>query len=177
MLQSGITTQVDSKKVLHKNVKLELDEFASQEKIDEAMAVVNSLDFKPISFKLEVEYGWTKEALNRAEKLYKEWLVLQYNYPELSLAPSELIDEYWHMHILDTRKYMEDCQFVFGYYLHHYPYFGLTKDEPKEMLNQGFELTKKLYNYHFGHNELGLAEYKSASCGCRSGNGGSCRGH
>lgn len=158
-------------------LKLEVnsDEFVSQSKIDEAMSVIDSLDFKPISFKLEKEYGWSRESLDRAVPLYKQWLVLQLYYSELSFAPSELVDEYWHMHILDTRKYIEDCQFVFGYYLHHYPYFGLTEVENAETLKKGFDLTKRLYQHHFGHSSLGMGDYKTASCGCRSGNGGSCR--
>ena len=156
-------------------VDVDIKEFVSSEKMNEIMFIINSIDFTSINYKLENEYGWSKEALIRAETLYKEWLGLQVFYKDLSFAPSELVDEYWHMHILDTRKYMKDCQLIFGEYLHHYPYFGLTENEPKEMLDKGFELTKRLYHYHFGHNNLGLGEYKSASCGCRSGNGGSCR--
>jgi len=156
-------------------VEINDSQFVEQKKIDEVMIVINSIDFTSISYKLEKEYGWSKESLMRAEPLYKEWLSLQSVYKHLSFAPSELVDEYWHMHILDTRKYMEDCQFIFGEYLHHYPYFGLTKNEPKKMLDQGFKLTKKLYKHHFGHDNLGMGDYKSASCGCRSGNGGSCR--
>jgi len=151
------------------------EEFVSSENMDEVMFVINSIDFTSISYKLEKEYGWSKEALMRAEPLYRQWLGLQAFYKDLSFAPSELVDEYWHMHILDTRKYMEDCKLIFGEYLHHYPYFGLTENEPKEILDRGFKLTKKLYRHHFGHDNLGMGEYKSASCGCRSGNGGSCR--
>lgn len=36
-------------------------------------------------------------------------------------VPNKQIDEMWHEHILDTRKYSDDCQTVFGYYLHHTP--------------------------------------------------------
>lgn len=95
---------------------------------------------------------------------YKKWLIIHACYPELSTAPSEKLDEYWHMHILDTKKYMEDCQFVFGYYLHHYPYFGLEGD--KDNLNMGFELTRKLFQHHFGHDLVGVAN-PCASTSCR----------
>jgi len=158
------------------NGKLEIDgtEFVSQEKINEIMAVVNSLDFTPISFKLEAEYGWSKESLSLALPLYKQWLVLQASYESYSIAPSTFIDEYWHMHILDTRKYMEDCQLVFGEYLHHFPYFGLRNEQDAKELNEGFELTKKLYAHHFNVENLGDSA-KEAGCGRCSGGPSSCR--
>ncbi len=151
------------------------NEFVKQKEIEETMNLIDAISFDAVSFKLEKEYMWSREAINRALPLYKQWLALQKHYPHLSFAPSELVDEYWHMHILDTRKYMEDCALIFHKYLHHYPYFGLTQDENEDTLKDGFELTKKLYLYHFNHANLGMGDFKSAACGCRSGNGGSCR--
>ena len=113
-------------------ISIKEDEFVSQKNIQNTMDLLNSISFETISFKLEKEYMWSSEATCRALVLYKQWLALQKYYPNLSFAPSELVDEYWHMHILDTRKYMEDCALIFGEYLHHYPYFGLTEVE-----NQG----------------------------------------
>lgn len=156
-------------------ISIKEDEFVSQKNIQNTMDLLNSISFETISFKLEKEYMWSSEATCRALVLYKQWLALQKYYPNLSFAPSELVDEYWHMHILDTRKYMEDCALIFGEYLHHYPYFGLTEVENQDTLKEGFELTKKLYLHHFNHSNLGMHYYKSAACGCRSGNGGSCR--
>lgn len=156
-------------------ISISEDEFVSQKNIQNTMDLLNSISFETISFKLEKEYMWSSEATCRALVLYKQWLALQKYYPNLSFAPSELVDEYWHMHILDTRKYMEDCALIFGEYLHHYPYFGLTEVENQDTLKEGFELTKKLYLHHFNHSNLGMHDYKSAACGCRSGNGGSCR--
>ncbi len=31
------------------------------------------------------------------------------------------IDLFWHEHILDTKKYKQDCEMVFGRFLHHVP--------------------------------------------------------
>lgn len=146
-----------------------------QSAIDSIMNRVNELDFTPHGYKLQKEYGWSQEKINHTIGLYKEWLVLQVLYEYLSFAPSELIDEFWHVHILDTRKYLNDCNVIKGEFIHHYPYFGLTEQENETVLESGFELTKKLYMHHFGHCELGYKDEMSASCGCRSGNGGSCR--
>ena len=59
--------------------------------------------------------------------------------------------------------------------IHHYPYFGLTDHETEKDLENGFELTKKLFKHHFGISDLGYNSKEAASCGCRSGNGSSCR--
>ena len=157
------------------NTDVSDSEYVSQDAISRIMDRVSTLDFTPHGYKLEREHGWTEEKINHAIKLYKEWLVLQVFYEELSFAPSELIDEFWHIHILDTRKYMNDCNFIKGEFIHHYPYFGITEQENEAVLESGFELTKKLYLKHFGHADLGFNENQAASCGCRSGNGSSCR--
>ena len=148
------------------NAKLELssEEFVSQEKIDEAMIIVDSLNFIQMNEKLVSFYSWSKEDVSLMSDYYKKWLVIHACYPELKTAPSMKLDEYWHMHILDTKKYMEDCQIVFGEYLHHYPYFGLEGD--KADLDSGFELTKKLFQHHFNHGLTGLAN-PCSSTACR----------
>ncbi len=151
------------------------DRYVPQDSIDRIMCRVNNIDFTPHGYKLEKEYGWSSEKINHALKIYKEWLVLQVFYEELSFAPSELIDEFWHIHILDTRKYAHDCNAIKGEFIHHYPYFGITKQENESVLANGFELTKKLYMKHFGHKNLGFQGNHAASCGCASGNGSSCR--
>lgn len=157
------------------NVYLEKSDFVSQRAIEAVMRQVDLINFVPHGYKLEKEYGWSEAKINHTIKLYKEWLVLQVLYEDLSFAPSQLVDEFWHMHILDTRKYMSDCNLIKGEYIHHYPYFGLTDQENETVLESGFILTKKLYEHHFGHSNLGFNGEHSASCGCRSGNGGSCR--
>ena len=124
---------------------------------------VNNLDFSDINAKLISEYSWSQDKVEKVSLLYRKWIVLQKAYPELSIAPSESIDEYWHMHILDTRKYMIDCMTVFGYYLHHYPYFGLKGDS--EDLDRGFEITRNLFKIHFNQELLDSANpCKSTSC-------------
>lgn len=157
------------------NIILNENSFVSQEIVNETLAKISNLDFTPHGYKLEKEHGWSIEKINHTIALYKEWLALQVHYEELSFAPSELVDEFWHIHILDTRKYFADCQKIKGDFIHHYPYFGLTEQENEIVLEQGFELTKKLYAYHFGRSELGFNSELAASCGCRSGNGSSCR--
>jgi len=150
-------------------------EFAEDSAVDAIMRRVNTIDFVPHGYKLQKEHGWSESQIQYTIQLYKEWLVLQVLYEGVSFAPSELVDEFWHTHILDTRKYSHDCAIIKGEFIHHYPYFGLTEQENQQVLDAGFELTKKLYLHHFGHCALGMEGEFASSCGCRSGNGSSCR--
>lgn len=149
--------------------------FFSQEAVNSVLAKIEQIDLTPHGYKLNKEYGWSMDKINHTIPLYQKWLAMQVIYEDLSFAPSSLIDEFWHAHILDTKKYYKDCMEICGHMIHHYPYFGLTDHETEKDLEAGFELTKKLFEYHFGINSLGYNSKEAASCGCRSGNGSSCR--
>jgi hypothetical protein len=60
------------------------------------------------------------------------------------------VDKFWHGHILDTMKYAEDCQRVFGYFLHHFPYFGMRDAEDAANLANAAATTRRLYEQEFG---------------------------
>jgi hypothetical protein len=147
-------------------LSIDEQEYATQQQIEDAKVLVEELDFMDQNEKLISYHGWDSDKVMSIEGLYKEWLVLHKVYSHsVALAPNEILDEYWHHHILDTKKYMDDCNYVFGYYLHHYPYFGLTEKETKQDLAGGFELTRKLFKKHFGHDLLGKANpCSSTSC-------------
>ncbi len=109
-----------------------------------SMVVIDQLDLGPIKVKLMRDEGWSVEQVNLAEKWYKRFLFLNFMYPSTSLVISKTLDKFWHHHILDTQKYAEDCQKVFGYFLHHFPYFGMRGDEDAKNLSDAFANTKKL---------------------------------
>lgn len=141
--------------------------YATKKQIEDAKALVARLDFMDQDAHLINFCSWKSDKVMVIESLYKEWLILHKVYGHsITMAPSKALDEYWHQHItLDTRKYMEDCNIVFGYYLHHYPYFGLTEKETKADLEQGFALTQKLFQKHFGHGITGIANpCRATSC-------------
>lgn len=137
----------------------------SSQAISSAMDKVNVLDFSPINQKLRTvdENLWTNENLQVAENLYKKFLTLRLLDKDAILVPTETIDEYWHQHILDTRKYQEDCNQLFGGMLHHDPYFGIKDEADKQMNLQAFENTKKLWQEIFGENLLELPHPCGAS--------------
>jgi hypothetical protein len=117
-----------------------------------ALDRVEKIDLSPISVKLQYEdpAKWTRETLADAECTYRRFLALNLLYPTERIAVNKVIDEYWHQHILDTQKYAEDCQAVFGYFLHHYPYFGLGGEEDKRQNLEAFAVTQEIWAEAFG---------------------------
>lgn len=88
----------------------------------QTISAIAALDLTPIKFKAtrqEDGYGWTPEHADRIALAYKRYLTLHAKYPDLMLAPDQEVDHFWHLHILDTRKYAADCEAIFGYFLHH----------------------------------------------------------
>lgn len=62
--------------------------------------------------------------------------------------PSRVIDEAWHLFLLDTREYARFCQLVFGQYLHHVP-------DTKDLLEEDIvEHRQALWNTWFQACEL-----------------------
>jgi hypothetical protein len=109
----------------------------------------NRLDFTMLKFKLRQE-GMTAEAVSEAEGLYRMFLALQARHPDERLCPTGPIDTFWHAHILDTQAYAEDCETLFGRFLHHYPYFGMRDIWDKEELQREFDKTIDLFIRSFG---------------------------
>jgi hypothetical protein len=114
---------------------------------------IQKLDLRAIIHKLthvEEKYGWPVPVAEAVEKAYKRYLYLAGTYGgTVSIVPTKIIDEFWHMHILDTRKYAEDCGNLFGRLLHHYPYLGIRYEGDRENLNNAFVNTQSLWKEIF----------------------------
>lgn len=122
---------------------------------------IQNLDFGMVKLKLQDEEegeGWSAEECDSAESEYKQFLILKREYPEKDIVPHGVIDKFWHQHILDTVKYAEDCQNIFGSFLHHFPYFGMSGKKDAQNLVDAFEETKILYKKHFGEDYIGFAK-------------------
>lgn len=114
---------------------------------------LSAIDFGPVAFKLmhaEDREPWSLERATRAIELYRRFLLLNYLYPDQPIVPSREIDQVWHTHILDTAKYREDCDVLFGQFMDHWPYFGVRDEEDRRALNNAFEETQNLFEKHFG---------------------------
>jgi hypothetical protein len=126
----------------------------SQTKTPEKMIeAIFALDLEPIKMKLmdkKEGQGWSSAQADRYELEYKRFLALLAKFPDDVIAPSTSVDKFWHAHILDTVKYARDCESVFGYFLHHYPYFGLRGEQDAANLAKAAIRMRRLYEQEFG---------------------------
>ena len=55
---------------------------------------------------------------------YKQFLVIKVegdDFDAMKFSPPPLVDEMWHLHVLDTRHYTDACLGTFGRIMHHDP--------------------------------------------------------
>lgn len=125
----------------------------SRRSTHQMIEAIDALDLGPIKFKLmdpQEGQGWTREHVEHMELEYKRYLTLVAKYPLEVIAPDKEVDKFWHAHILDTPKYFDDCERVFGRYLHHFPYFGMRGAEDAAALARAGERARELYAAEFG---------------------------
>lgn len=114
---------------------------------------ISDLDLDPIKVKLmhkESGEGWTLEKANAVAFEYRRFLYLMKKFPTEHSAPLVDVDTFWHYHILDTMKYEKDCQAVFGYFLHHFPYVGLRGEDDEAAHQRLGARMQELYEETFG---------------------------
>src|SRR5271170_2401266 len=131
-----------------------------------------SLDLNPIKYKLMKDKDWTLDRANQVEPQYKAFLFLIGSRVKAEFVPTFDIDEMWHTHILDTRKYMTDCALYFGAYIHHYPYLGMKDVDDSTRAENLFASTCATIAEAFNIN---VHDLDATSCG--GGCGSSCGGH
>ncbi|MBJ7311814.1 glycine-rich domain-containing protein [Rugamonas sp. CCM 8940] len=124
---------------------------------NDSFKVIAALDLEPIKVKLmhaESGEGWSLDQVNAVEFEYRRFLYLMKTYPQEQTAPLFDVDIFWHYHILDTMKYAADCQAVFGYFLHHFPYLGLRGEDDEAAHHRVGERMRELYEATFGDSYL-----------------------
>ena len=107
---------------------------------------IDHLDLDKIGAKAIELYRWRRPRVRTAELWYRNFLWLCYKHGSPIAAIGKDADDFWHLHILDTRKYSADCRAVFGRFLNHTPLYG----EPSANQRDMFERTKALYKSEFG---------------------------
>ncbi|MBX4187417.1 MAG: hypothetical protein KW802_04190 [Candidatus Doudnabacteria bacterium] len=90
------------------------------------LELIDNEDFGPVTRKTREELE--KQAVSLSvEEADAGILALKQYYAVALLDPlnehavSDVIDPYWHAHILHTRQYTEFCEKVLGQYMHHDP--------------------------------------------------------
>src|SRR6266850_4397718 len=123
--------------------------------VEQVSAAIGALDLEPIKLRVmdpELGEGWTREYAQSIERAYRKYLTMLVKHPEdvEDIVVSKDVDEFWHTHILHTMKYTEDCERVFGTYLHHNPDVGGRSPAEIERKAALVEKTRRLYQQEFG---------------------------
>ncbi|HEU5114176.1 MAG TPA: hypothetical protein VFT82_00240 [Candidatus Paceibacterota bacterium] len=140
----------------------------------EIKRAIDFLDLDPVKFILTQPttlggYGWDEEFASKVLRQYRRFLLLKATCGK-HVIPTNEIDEAWHAHMFDTRKYLDDCIDCFGEILHHFPYLGMRGGGDVDRLTEAFEETCQLYesafNEPFGiRTELAGSSADAANCG------------
>jgi hypothetical protein len=81
-------------------------------------------DQVPFSEKLRHQTGWSRARTARAIAEYRRFVILAVAAGH-TVSPSKAVDEVWHLHLTDTRRYWDEfCPKVLGRPLHHDPARG-----------------------------------------------------
>lgn len=135
--------------------------------------ILEGLNLEPIMVKAMDEregYGWSLAFAKRVADEYRKYLILCVEHPRAAVVPSNFVDEFWHLHILDTQKYQADCDEYLGFFLHHFPYFGMRGEQDALNLKQAWADSCALYVATFGSlpTDLWSASNRCPNCGSKS---------
>jgi hypothetical protein len=111
---------------------------------------------------------WSPARADAVECEYRRFLYLMKIFPGELTAPDVDVDTFWHYHILDTMKYAADCDLIFGYFLHHFPYIGMRGAEDSAAHQRAGERMRELYDQVFGA-RCERDALQHAFCGATSG--------
>ena len=132
--------------------------------VADGLSAIQNMDVDRLIAKLQREYprgmGWSPEKAATAAKWYKRFLTIGLKNPGTTIVPNEEVDAFWHMHILDMKRYEEDTRKIFGTILYHSPTFG-EKD-----LRADFTNTNALLRAEFGEDLQSSGDYDPQSCCC-----------
>jgi len=115
--------------------------------VNASIEKLHELDLKKIYLNLTDTLdgpGWTQEKCEEVEGIYRLMLLSTMVDPDTIVAPSKDVDTFWHYHILDTRKYAQDCTSLVGGMIHHDPYLGMEGDESVRDLRGAWTATRSI---------------------------------
>ncbi|MEX0830341.1 MAG: hypothetical protein WD032_08860 [Nitrospirales bacterium] len=109
-----------------------------------------SFDLSMITFNATKKLGWSKSKATRVENLYRRYLFLCFKYRG-KIVPSDVVDAFWELHIIDTKQYFNDCMTLFGFFLHHTPNILLRNPSlSRAEFESRFLQTKDIFAQEFG---------------------------
>jgi uncharacterized protein DUF1399 len=131
---------------------------------EEVLAAIQTLNLESVKTRLmdpKLGEGWTRDYADSIEQAYKTFLCMATKHQEQAenIMLSKDVDEFWHTHILQTMKYADDCEAVFGTFLHHAPHIGELTEADHATRAALTEKTRKLYESEFGDGEQAEAAW------------------
>ena len=120
----------------------------------DVIAAIQALELESVKLRVtdpELGEGWTRQYADSIEAAYKNYLtmVVKHQDDAEDILPSKDVDEFWHTHILQTMKYADDCQAVFGMFLHHNPHIGKLTQADLDKRVEHAEKTRQFYEREF----------------------------
>jgi hypothetical protein len=88
---------------------------------------IAALDLTPIKRKMMAQpcNAWSAAKADEVEAEYRKFLYRMKMCPDKQTIPTAEVDKFWRIHIIETRRYAEDCQRALGFFLHRAPFAGL----------------------------------------------------
>jgi len=123
--------------------------------VHDVIAAIHALNLESVKVRImdaDLGEGWTREYADSVEAAYRTYLTMLVKYPDCAedILLSKDVDEFWHTHILQTMKYADDCESVFGQFLHHLPHVGEVTAADHQHRAKQAEKTRQLYEREFG---------------------------
>src|SRR5215470_1330761 len=123
--------------------------------VEQVIAAIQALDLESVKRRVtdpKLGEGWTRAYADSIEVAYKHYLTMLVKYQDDAedILLAEDVDEFWHTHILQTIKYTDDCEAVFGKYLHHTPHVGEVTQGDLDHRTALADKTRSLYEKEFG---------------------------
>ncbi len=110
---------------------------------------VADLDLQNVRLNATRRNDWSPTHAEALEAAYRRFLYLFAKHPKQTFVPwSNDLDLFWHEHILDTRKYAEDCNEVLGFFLHHDPNIRHTPSVEDRARRETIRLFREEYTGH-----------------------------
>jgi hypothetical protein len=135
---------------------------------DQRWERILAIELDSVRNRLQAKKGiWWRLQQNpsRLEKEYRQFLYLIATHPGVTIVPwSQALDDFWHEHILDTKKYASDCDYLFGGFIHHNPHI------PKfsKAHHDAYKATARMYRDAFKEKIAGRSRADSSIPGCGS---------
>lgn len=108
----------------------------------------NPDDVLPFSARLAAKTGWSREKARRVVEEYRRFVAIALSSGH-GACPSRAVDEAWHLHLMDTRRYWgEFCTGVLGQDFHHEPGRGGVEEDLQ--FGRLYRATLAAYRRFFG---------------------------